>query len=79
LLLHCDRRAASRAACTAGKSRAIKIPMMAMTTKSSTSVKAGLFALKPHIDFLRIKKKTEQRGTFLKKPNGTNVILFAGP
>ena len=32
--------AASRAACTAGKSRAISIPMIAITTSSSTSVKA---------------------------------------
>jgi len=39
LLEHCARRAASRAACTAGSSRAIKIPMIAMTTSNSTSVK----------------------------------------
>ncbi len=32
------RRAASRAAWTAGKSKAIKIPMMAMTTNNSTNV-----------------------------------------
>src|SRR5687767_8889092 len=40
LFVHCVRRADSRAACTAGKSRAIKMPMMAITTKSSTSVNA---------------------------------------
>src|SRR6266850_6347513 len=34
-----DRRAASRAACTAGKSSATKTPMMAITTNSSTRVK----------------------------------------
>ena len=39
LLLHCIRRAASRAACTAGSNSAIKMPMIVMTTKSSTSVK----------------------------------------
>jgi hypothetical protein len=39
LLLHCDLLDASRAACTAGKSSAIKTPMIAITTKSSTRVK----------------------------------------
>src|SRR4051812_37021476 len=34
------RRADSRAACTAGRSSATSTPMMAMTTSSSTSVKA---------------------------------------
>ena len=38
LLQHCDRRAASRAACTAGNNSAIRMPMMVMTTNSSTSV-----------------------------------------
>jgi hypothetical protein len=33
------RLADSLAACTAGKSNAINIPMIAITTKSSTSVK----------------------------------------
>ena len=37
--MHCVRRAASRAACTAGNSRATRIPMMAITTNNSTSVK----------------------------------------
>jgi hypothetical protein len=40
-LTHWARRAASRAACTAGKSKAIKTAMMAMTTSSSISVKPG--------------------------------------
>jgi hypothetical protein len=35
---HCVRRAASRAAWTAGNKIAIRIPMIAMTTNSSTSV-----------------------------------------
>ena len=39
LLLHCICRAASRAACTAGSNSAIRMPMIVITTKSSTSVK----------------------------------------
>ena len=39
LLLHCMRRAASRAACTAGNRSATSIPMMAITTRSSMRVK----------------------------------------
>src|SRR5262245_29971645 len=38
LLVHCARRAASRADCTAGSNRAIKTPMIAMTTSSSIRV-----------------------------------------
>ena len=40
LFLQLIRRAASRAACTAGKTSAMRIPMIAMTTSNSTSVKA---------------------------------------
>ena len=40
LLVHCMRRAASRAAWTAGKSKLTRTPMMAITTNSSTSVNA---------------------------------------
>src|ERR1700685_4478422 len=39
LLRHCVRRAASRAAWTAGSNRAIRIAMIAITTNSSISVK----------------------------------------
>ena len=39
LLTHWARRAASRAACTAGSNRAISTAMIAMTTRSSISVK----------------------------------------
>src|SRR5882724_7922314 len=39
-LPHFMRRAASRADCTAGRSMATRTPMMAMTTRSSTNVKA---------------------------------------
>src|SRR5438270_6100505 len=42
LLVHWARRAASRAAWTAGRSRAIKTAMMAITTSSSMRVKARL-------------------------------------
>src|SRR5438128_1118225 len=44
LFEHCERRAASRAVCTAGNSRATKTPIIAITTSSSTKVKA-LFRL----------------------------------
>src|SRR5207237_2555430 len=40
LFWHLERREASRAICTAGRSRATNTPMMAMTTSSSTSVNA---------------------------------------
>ena len=36
--MHWIRRAASRAACTAGKSKAINTAMIAITTKSSIKV-----------------------------------------
>ena len=39
LLEHWVRRAASRADCTAGSRSEIKMPMIVMTTSSSTSVK----------------------------------------
>src|SRR4051794_3015377 len=42
LLMHCARRAASRADCTAGSKSAISTPMMAMTTNSSIRVKPRL-------------------------------------
>ena len=42
--MHWARRAASRADCTAGNSKAIRTAMMAMTTKSSISVKPRLVA-----------------------------------
>jgi hypothetical protein len=44
LFVQLDRRAASRAICTAGSSKATKIPMMAITTRSSTSVKPRVFS-----------------------------------
>ena len=41
LLLHCVRRAASRADWMAGSKSATRMPMIAMTTSSSTSVNAA--------------------------------------
>src|SRR3954462_12871514 len=41
--MHCERRAASRAAWTAGNSSAMSTAMIAMTTSSSMSVKPGRF------------------------------------
>src|SRR5881227_2575219 len=46
LLTHCIRRAASRAACTAGKSSAIRTAMIAITTSSSIKVKPDLTPLR---------------------------------
>src|SRR5436190_29356 len=40
LFLHCVRRAASRACWTAGRSRAMRIAMIAITTRSSINVNA---------------------------------------
>ena len=45
--MHEIRRAASRAACTAGSSRAMSTAMIAMTTSSSMSVKAFLLMAYP--------------------------------
>ena len=39
LLRQLDRRADSRARCTAGSSSATSVPIIAITTRSSTSVK----------------------------------------
>src|SRR5436309_15602747 len=39
LFVHCIRRAASRADCTAGNNSATSTPIIAITTNSSTSVK----------------------------------------
>jgi hypothetical protein len=40
LFAQCARRLASRAACTAGSNKAIRMPMMAITTSNSTNVNA---------------------------------------
>ena len=43
LFRHCIRRPDSRADWTAGSSKPTSMPMIAMTTKSSTRVKPGLW------------------------------------
>ena len=45
LFLHCSCRAASRAACTAGSNSAIRMPMIVITTNSSTNVNAASFSI----------------------------------
>jgi hypothetical protein len=47
------RRAASRAAWTAGKSKATSTPMMAMTTNNSTSVKPDRSRIDMSMPFLQ--------------------------
>ncbi len=53
------RRAASRAVCTAGRSRPISVAMIAITTKSSTSVNPRRRRQDP-IGMLRARKKHPQ-------------------
>ena len=61
LFLHWSCRAASRAACTAGNNSAIRMPMIVMTTKNSTRVKArGDF----HRDIAKV--HLELHGIFLR-------------
>jgi hypothetical protein len=45
--MHDVRRAASRAACTAGSNNATKMPMIAITTSSSTNVNPVRVVLSP--------------------------------
>ena len=65
LLAHCDRRAASRAACTAGNNSAIKIPMIAITTNNSTNVNA--------LRFVRMRKPPK------KNSQSSSVCVHACP
>src|ERR1700677_3307242 len=54
LLRHCVRRAASRAACTAGNNNDTRTAMIAITTNSSINVNAARFrilALSPSLSF----------------------------
>ena len=62
LLVHCARRAASRAAWTAGKSKAINTAMMAITTRSSISVNPRRI-LVVLISNLRSKRKNDTMPT----------------
>src|SRR2546421_3452835 len=47
LFEHCERLDDSRAVCTAGSSSATSTPIIAITTRSSTSVKAERIKLRP--------------------------------
>src|SRR5262245_58005036 len=62
LLTHFVRRAASRAACTAGKSSATRTPMMAIDTKSSTSVTPRRW-LVDNAEFMSAPRKSGLVGT----------------
>src|SRR6516225_8885917 len=62
LLVHLMRAAASRTFCTAGRSNAIKMPMMAITTSSSTSVNARRRnSLTRNIDDILSEKNDKQK------------------
>src|SRR5438270_6318579 len=60
LLVHWARRAASRAACTAGRSSAISTAMIAITTRSSIRVKPRELGRPPLHEFA-------MRGTLLEE------------
>src|SRR5262245_51511157 len=71
LLVQLVRRAASRAACTAGSNRATSTPMMAITTSNSTSVKPRekrRFAVRV-LDIAPAPKKPIQEKNLLKTAN----------
>src|SRR5262249_19571005 len=70
LLMHWARRAASRADCTAGSSRAIRTAMMAITTSSSIKVKPRL-----RIGQISKEKGSERIGT---DHGSSNRISVAG-
>src|SRR5262249_42484257 len=55
--MHWARRAASRADCTAGRSRAIRTPMIAMTTNSSIKVKPPAALRRLVIPFMEVLRK----------------------
>src|SRR5262249_13268492 len=82
LLAHLMRPAASRIFWTAGKSRPIRMPMMAITTSSSTSVKPVRCDAR-FIDFPRLRKGTKRtsasrrlyRGTNRKTPTSRGYVL----
>jgi hypothetical protein len=57
------RRAVARAICTAGNKSAIRTPMIAITTKSSTSVKAGRLGLIELLQTLHRRSKEFDRGS----------------
>jgi hypothetical protein len=63
LLRHWLRRAASRAAWTAGSNSAINTAMMAMTTKSSISVNPDFLGLGMTVPQLRMRQRLLVAGT----------------
>src|SRR4029453_16217737 len=74
-----DRRAASRAACTAGNSSATRTPIMAITTSSSTSVnarrlrierRANTDIIRPHEKTRRMNGSGEMESTRFLPPKG---------
>src|SRR5262249_46234076 len=52
LFWHCERRAASRACCTAGSKSDIRIAIIAITTRSSIKVNPTRLLKLPHNDFI---------------------------
>jgi hypothetical protein len=73
LLQHCICRAASRAVCTAGNNNAIKIPMIVMTTNSSTSVKPRL----RNELFISVPEKTKRVVKSAKKEVHQDALRFS--
>ena len=67
------RLAASRALCTAGRSRPISVAMIAITTKSSTRVKPRRFELWIDTD---MRKTSAQMGCWMKKSRIKNCGNF---
>src|SRR5437868_4327839 len=75
LLVHWARRAASRADCTAGSSRAIRTAIIAITTRSSIRVKP-----RRHPDSNRIdeppRREMKRKGVELAAPSLGRVLLL---
>src|SRR6185437_786411 len=78
LLAHCILAARSRTFCTAGKSKPIKIAMMAMTTSNSISVKAARRAGDRRVYMAAPKNKEyEHRVRFVAR-SGSQRVVRAG-
>jgi hypothetical protein len=67
LVVHWVRRAASRAACTAGKSSDTSTPMIAITTNSSTKVKPRCGCITGRVRIVAF-SSLENRKVLLKIP-----------
>jgi hypothetical protein len=72
-LTHCMRLAASRAACTAGNSSAIKTAMIAITTSNSINVKARFRRSEFMSDFLLVR---ERRGGHLFSRDAVFALIW---